>query len=129
MKLSKLYNILTEDVSSVNENISAPFMNMYADRDVYYHGTSTIANIGDKLLPPNMTDVLSEKGRLKNLDKVFFTKDIGSARVYAGRSVQRFGGRPIIYKVHPVGPITQIQDTPGTTVYFSDWAYVTDIDK
>lgn len=127
MKFSSLYDNLTkreEDVN-LNEGRMSPFGDVYGDRDIYYHGTSSVVGIGDKLLPPNMTDVLSEKGRLKNLDKVFFTKDIGSAKIYAGRAVQRFGGTPVIYKVHPVGRISTLQDSPGTTVYFADWAYVT----
>ena len=34
----------------------------------------------------SLTGRLSEEGRKKNLDRVFFTSSIGSARIYAGRA-------------------------------------------
>jgi len=37
-------------------------------------------------LPPANTGNISEKGRKKNLDKVFFTKDLKSAKIYADRA-------------------------------------------
>ena len=59
---------------------------------IYYHGTSTEADISYKLLPPSVTGVIQEAGRKKNLDAVFFTTDYGSAGIYAGRAVNRLGG-------------------------------------
>lgn len=90
----------------------------------FYHGTSTAVDIGDRLLPPNMTGNLIELGRKKNLDKVFFTKDIGSARIYARKAVKLHGGEVVIYRVYPVGDITTLNDSEGTTVFAADWAYV-----
>ena len=89
----------------------------------FFHGTSTNVGIGDKLIPPHMTGTLSEVGRKKNLDLVFFTADRSSARVYAGRSVRKFGGEPIIYRVYPVGDVTVLNRDAGTTVYAAPWAY------
>lgn len=93
---------------------------------MYYHGTSTHA-IGEgefRLLPPNATGVLSEKGRQKNLDRVFFTRDIGSARIYAGRAVQQFGGEPVVYRVIPMGEVVALNENAGTSVYHAEWAFV-----
>ena len=126
MKIKDLYQIVPEDMEIVNmfEGRESPFMDVYQERRTYYHGSSTEAKITDRLLPPNMTGVLSELGRKKNLDKVFFTADIGSARIYAGRAVNKLGGNPVIYEVSPVGRIETLNDTQGTTVYYADWAYV-----
>lgn len=89
---------------------------------MYYHGTSTVLPIKDKILPFDQTGSIQEKGRKKNLDKVFFTKDIGSAWIYAGRSCSVFGGKPVVYIVEPVGEIQTLNETAGTTVYCADSA-------
>jgi hypothetical protein len=92
----------------------------------YYHGT----NLGDLkpgalVLPPNKTKRVSEKDRKKNLDVVFFTKDPRSALIYAGRAVQSFGGGiATVYQVEPQGPVSTINDTPGTTVFSAPYARV-----
>jgi len=83
----------------------------------YFHGTSTACNIEDELLPPSKTGKLQESNRKKNLDRVFFTKDKGSAQIYAGRATSIFGGDPVVYKVEPSGEITCHNDQPGTTVF------------
>lgn len=90
----------------------------------FYHGTSDILGLDYLLLPPNATNTLSEKGRNKNLDKVFFTKDIGSAKIYAGRACRQFGGKPIVFRVIPMSKVECINATPGTTVYTADWAFI-----
>ena len=63
---------------------------------IYYHGTTDANGIDFILLPPVVTDSLSEKGRKKNLDRVFYTHDLGLARIYAGRAARSIGGNPII---------------------------------
>lgn len=93
-------------------------------KPIYYHGTSTALGIEGELLPPSRTERLSEVGRKKNLDKVFFTRDKGSAEIYAKKAVKQFGGEPVIYIIEPVGNITVLQDTPGTTVFMADSANV-----
>lgn len=93
----------------------------------YYHGTSSNSNISNKLLPPSHTGVISEKGRKKNLDKVFFTTDIGLARIYAGRASRSYGGTPKILRV--INPInTQcMNNTSGASVYYADHAFCEEI--
>jgi hypothetical protein len=91
---------------------------------MYYHGTSTACNINFKLLPPEETNVLQEKGRKKNLGRVFFTEDLGLARVYAGRAVKRFGGTPVVFRVIPMGDIECLSEKKGASVYHSKWAFV-----
>ena len=91
---------------------------------MFYHGTSTAVGIDYRLLPPALTGVIEEVGRKKNLDKVFFTADEGSARVYAGRAVQRFGGRAVIYRVIPMGEVECLHSQPGTSVYAAPGAFV-----
>ena len=60
---------------------------------MYYHGTSTELLIEHKLLPPDITGKIQEVGRKKNTNKVFFTKDKNSAKIYAGRSVKKIWWR------------------------------------
>ena len=91
---------------------------------MFYHGSSTINNIKHMLLPPDETNVISEKGRKKNLDKVFFTKDLKSAMIYAKRAVRQLGGEPILYRVIPMSDVECINETEGTTVYCCEWAFV-----
>lgn len=91
---------------------------------VYYHGTSSAVGIDFRLLPPAETGVIEEVGRKKNLDRVFFTADRRSADVYAGRAVQRFGGRPVVYRVIPQGEVVCMNDTPGTSVFSALGAFV-----
>lgn len=105
------------------ESIQPSFFSLGGERGVYFHGTSSKVDIGDRLLPPDMTGVLSEMGRKKNLNKVFFTKDEGSAMIYARRAVRQFGGAPVIYRVYPVGQVALINPDEGTSVYMADWAY------
>jgi DNA/RNA tunnel of bacterial DNA dependent RNA polymerase. len=93
----------------------------------YYHGTSSNLGIGDTLLPPNSTDKISELGRKKNLDKVFFTRDYKSAEIYAKKAVKRFGGDPVVFLIKPIGDLSVVQDMPGTTVFMADTAEILDV--
>lgn len=85
-------------------------------KETYYHGTNQKFNPGDAIEPPVITGNISEKGRKKNLDKVFFTKDKGSAKIYADRAVRSLGGIAHVYIVKPIGGIVWLNRTPGTTV-------------
>lgn len=90
---------------------------------IYYHGSCSMAGISNMLLPPVDSDVISEKGRHKNLDRVFFTTDIGLAKIYAGRAARSIGGEPELYRVvAPVGTIC-MNSTPGASVYHANWAF------
>lgn len=86
---------------------------------MYYHGSTTLEG-QHMLLPPNATGIIQERGRKKNLDKVFFTPDIGTARIYAGRSKNVNGGNTAIYRVIPMGVITKINEL----TYMADWAFI-----
>ena len=85
----------------------------------FYHGTARKFRIGEALVPPKEHGFeISEKGRKKNLDKVFFTSDVGSAKIYARRAVNSYGGIPHIYEVEVSNvDIEVINPTPGTTVF------------
>lgn len=91
---------------------------------IFYHGTNRSFKPGDYILPPSITSNVSEKGRKKNLDKVFFTADKGSAKIYAGRAVQSLGGEPHVYIVEPEGDIIWINQNKGTTVAMASIAKV-----
>lgn len=95
-----------------------------ASEEIYYHGTNQQFSPGDTIDPPLVTGNISEKGRKKNLDKVFFTRDKGSAKIYAGRAVQSLGGEPYVYIVKPVGDVEWLNRTPGTTVLMAPKAVV-----
>jgi hypothetical protein len=79
------------------------------------------------LLPPTETGVIQESGRKKNLNKVFFTTDIRSAKIYAGRSVSRFGGKPVIYRVIPMSKTEVINELHGSSVYCCDWGFIEEV--
>lgn len=89
---------------------------------IYYHGSS---RHGLKVIRPSSeTNNLSEKGRKKNLNKVFVTQDIGLAWIYAGRAVRSVGGTPVVYEVIPVGDVEVVSDVKGATVFSADTANV-----
>lgn len=77
--------------------------NYYDDLDElknnkYYHGTSDKLIIKDNiLLPSNETAIIREQ----KLNKVFITTSYGSAKKYAIKASNKFGGNPIIYRVIP----------------------------
>jgi hypothetical protein len=101
------------------------------ENTIYYHGTTDIhgLNVGDLIKSSDSTGILQEKGRKRNLDKVFFTKDLGSAWIYAGRSVNMFGGNPIVCEISPIGEIEKINDKNGTSVFMAKEAMVKDVIK
>ena len=89
----------------------------------FYHGTTTAAKIDYKLLPPQTTDTISEKGRKKNLDRIFFTTDLGLAKIYAGRASRSIGGDPVVYRVVSPENVVCMNDTKGASVYHADHAF------
>lgn len=95
--------------------------------NTFYHGTSIALKVGDLITPPNVTNMLQEKGRKKNLDKVFFTADFKSAKIYAGRAKSVFGGSSVVYEVEPIGEMTTLNEAKGTSVYFSNAAKIVKI--
>ena len=98
------------------------------EHKVFYHGSCTKAGIEFMILPPVDSNTISEKGRNKNLDRVFFTEDLGLAKVYAGRASKSIGGDPVLYRV--VMPVDAVcmNDTKGATVWHAKWAFVELID-
>lgn len=101
---------------------------MNNEETTYYHGTSIPLMVGDCIIPPIETNVLSEKHRRKNLDMVFFTKDINSAKVYAGRAKNSLNmNSTYVYKVVPEGDVICINDNIGTTVYCARRALIIEI--
>jgi hypothetical protein len=103
-------NIINEELTNISEN--------------YYHGTVVDLQPGEYLLPPNDTNNISEKGRKKNLDRVFFTKDLGSAKIYAGRAKHSLGGQPKVYLIEPEGQLDTVNAQPGSTVFMAPKAKV-----
>ena len=95
----------------------------YKKFGILYHGTSAAA-LSREVLPPDATQVISEKGRKKNLDKVFFTKDYNSSDIYAKRAARSYGGTPRVLKVIPMGEVTIINKNRGTTVFHAPKAVV-----
>lgn len=70
----------------------------------YYHGTTDIFPLEAGILKsPLDTGVLREEWRQKLLDKVFLTTSLVSAERYAKKAAERFGGKPVIYFVEPIG--------------------------
>lgn len=108
-------HVSTKDVESAISN--------YSKHGLLYHGTSNVLQ-GGLVLPPSVTGVISETGRLKNRNKVFFTKSEKSANIYAGRAVNSIGGTKTVARVVPVGDVTIINDKAGTEVLMSDYAIV-----
>lgn len=92
----------------------------------YYHGTSN-PSITDKILPPSVTGCLSEIGRKKNLNRVFFTTSYKSAMIYAQRAANVYGGTARVLCVEPVGDIVCLNANKGTEVYHSDYCLVKSI--
>lgn len=90
---------------------------------MYYHGTSSVCGIENMLLPPDTTNTLSEQGRKKNLNRIFFTKDIGLAKIYAGRACRSLGGEPEIYRVVSPVDLVCMNDTKGASVFHAEWSF------
>ncbi len=89
----------------------------------FYHGTSTSTGIDFMLIPPNDSGTISEKGRKKNLDRVFFTTDLGLAKIYAGRASRSIGGKPVVYRVVSPVDVQCLNNADGASVYHAAWAF------
>jgi hypothetical protein len=122
----------TEQEHGVEDNIEPialsyndllKLLNNYEQYGVLYHGTAHSA-ISRKVLPPFETQIISERGRKKNLDRVFFTKDPKSAAIYAGRAANSYGGTPRVLRVIPFGKVEVLNANDGTTVFYSPSAIV-----
>lgn len=95
----------------------------YKQYGILYHGTSS-ESISREVLPPNVTQVISEKGRNKNLDRVFFSKDYKSADIYAKRAARSYGGNPRVLKVIPTDDVIVLNEKQGTTILHAEKAIV-----
>lgn len=85
----------------------------------FYHGTTTLAGITDKLLPPTSHKFgTSEVDRRKNLDKVFLTTIFGYATTYARRSSNMKGGNPVVYEVEVEKGAVLMTKTKGLDIYY-----------
>lgn len=89
----------------------------------FYHGSCSSAGIKNKLLPPEITNVISEKGRNKNLNRVFFTEDLNLAKIYAGRASKSIGGDPVLFRVVMPIDVVCMDSTKGTTIYHAEYAF------
>ena len=107
------------------------FIKEVKDFPTYYHGSSdaVLDPHGFRLLPPSMTGKTQEHGRKKNLDRVFFTKDIKSANIYAGRASRRFGGKPIVVRAIPMGDVESLNTDTGSSVHHAAGAFYEPIKK
>lgn len=91
---------------------------------IFYHGTSSEANIQDVILPPEAHCFgTNEEERTKNLDKVFFTTLPKYALTYARRACTRMGGKPVLYRVHAPSP-TLMTKVDGIDIYYDSCAMV-----
>ena len=64
----------------------------------YYHGTSSNVKILGNILKPSIeTGVIREQ----SLKYVYVTTSIKSAKKYAEKAAEEFGGWPVIYEVAP----------------------------
>ena len=93
----------------------------------FFHGSSSMANITNMICPPSDTGVISESGRKKNLSRVFFTKDVGLAKIYAGRACRSYGGTPKLYRVVCPVDVVCMDDRKGASVYHAEWACVEEL--
>lgn len=113
---------------NIKENNASKTLSNYEEFGVLYHGTSN-EGISNLVLPPSTTGVISEQGRKKNLEKVFFTKTEKSAQIYAGRARNVYGGEKRVLAVVPIGSVEVLNDRKGTEVLMSDAALVVDPSK
>lgn len=90
----------------------------------FYHGTSSLAEIDDKILPPDQHKFgINEQGRTKHAQKVFFTSVKAYAESYARTACKRVGGTPVVYEVLPLNPKLMVK-VKGCDVYFDNEALV-----
>lgn len=84
----------------------------------FFHGTSDIFNI-NKILPSSQTQILREEWRKNNQDIVFVTSSLYSAKRYAKKSAEKFGGSPVVYIVKPIN-----WSPRHGNEYVCDWAMI-----
>tara|TARA_R110000850_G_scaffold244414_1_gene369266 strand:- start:266 stop:559 length:294 start_codon:yes stop_codon:yes gene_type:complete len=90
----------------------------------FYHGTSSLTPIQDKLLPPDAHSFgINEEGRTKHAQKVFFTTIKDYASTYARNCCRRVGGVPIIYEVLATNPKLMVK-CKGLDIYYDKEATV-----
>lgn len=70
---------------------------------LFYHGTSSAIQIQKCLLPPIITNIKREGWRKKYVDKVFFTTSLATAKKFAKKACEKYGGIPTVYIVRPIG--------------------------
>lgn len=75
---------------------------------LYYHGTSTAANIDKEILPATETGNLRENNRKMYRDKVWVTDLCSVAADNAKKACEVMGGEPIVFIVRPQGDVNQI---------------------
>ena len=73
------------------------------NRKIFYHGTTDVLKIKNVILPPINTNNLREDWRKKYHHMVFFTTSSLSARKYAKKACEKYGGNPVVYEVKPIG--------------------------
>ena len=69
----------------------------------FYHGTSDTFGILKRILPPDLTGIERELRNKKRTDMVYITTSPLSAANYAKKAVTKFGGKPVLYMVIPIG--------------------------
>jgi hypothetical protein len=82
---------IIEDIVLTYPDDTLNLLQNYEKYGVLYHGTSS-TTLSREVLPPNVTQVISERGRKKNLNQVFLTRDYKSASIYAQRAMSSMGG-------------------------------------
>lgn len=93
---------------------------------IYYHGTSSKADIKGTILPPKGHSFgINEEGRTKHSSKVFFTTVKGYAEKYARQCCKRVGGVPVVYVVHSEDPILMVE-SKGCNIYYDKEVKVLD---
>ncbi len=90
----------------------------------FYHGTSSLAEIENMILPPDAhTFGINEPRRSKHAQKVFFTTYKGYAERYARTACGRVGGLPVVYEVLAVNP-KLMTSVKGCDVWYATEAVV-----
>ena len=90
----------------------------------FYHGTSSLAPISDRITPPDGHSFgINEVGRTKHAQKVFFTTVKGYASTYARGCCKRVGGTPVVYEVLSSNPKLMVK-CDGLDIYYDNDAVV-----